>query len=170
MSHREWVGKKPSEVSDLQRMVVNEHCTYCFPDIVEVTNEHIKKSRRLIVILVRETSNFTWLGGSSEEQIALYNALIQDGIKVMLLELEKIHNYEKMPESIKFIKQKHGAIRWSGDFKEGPQSAKTRFWKNVRYHMPVQRQVPSSSRQFLATASNPDTKKKLQREIHLPLG
>lgn len=143
---------------------------YVGEDIVEVTNEHIKKSRRLIVILVRETSNFTWLGGSSEEQIAMYNALIQDGIKVMLLELEKIHNYEKMPESIKFIKQKHGAIRWSGDFKEGPQSTKTRFWKNVRYHMPVQRQVPSSSRQFLATASNPDTKKKLQREIHLPLG
>ncbi|XP_058523458.1 interleukin-1 receptor type 1 isoform X3 [Ochotona princeps] len=143
---------------------------YVGEDIVEVTNENIKKSRRLIVILVRETSNFTWLGDSSEEQIAMYNALIQDGMKVVLLELEKIHDYEKMPESIKFIKQKHGVIRWSGDFKEGPQSSKTRFWKNVRYHMPAQRQVPTSKCQLLSTASKPEPKKKLEREVHLPLG
>ncbi|ELV11566.1 Interleukin-1 receptor-like 2, partial [Tupaia chinensis] len=101
-------------------------------DIVEVTNANIKKSRRLIIILVREILGFGWLGNSSEEQIAMYNALIQDGIKVVLLELEKIQDYEKMPESIQFIKQKHGAIRWSGDFREGPQTVKTRFWKNVR--------------------------------------
>ncbi|XP_023067106.1 interleukin-1 receptor type 1 isoform X1 [Piliocolobus tephrosceles] len=139
---------------------------YVGEDIVEVINENVKKSRRLIIILVREISGFSWLGGSSEEQIAMYNALVQDGIKVVLLELEKIQDYEKMPESIKFIKQKHGAIRWSGDFTQGPQSAKTRFWKNVRYHMPVQRRSPSSKHQLLS----PATKEKLQREAHVPLG
>ncbi|XP_004031573.1 interleukin-1 receptor type 1 isoform X1 [Gorilla gorilla gorilla] len=139
---------------------------YVGEDIVEVINENVKKSRRLIIILVRETSGFSWLGGSSEEQIAMYNALVQDGIKVVLLELEKIQDYEKMPESIKFIKQKHGAIRWSGDFTQGPQSAKTRFWKNVRYHMPVQRRSPSSKHQLLSPAA----KEKLQREAHVPLG
>uniref|UniRef100_A0A2K6S7J7 Interleukin-1 receptor type 1 n=1 Tax=Saimiri boliviensis boliviensis TaxID=39432 RepID=A0A2K6S7J7_SAIBB len=139
---------------------------YVGEDIVEVINENIKKSRRLIIILVREVSGFSWLDGSSEEQIAMYNALVQDGIKVVLLELEKIQDYEKMPESIKFIKQKHGAIRWSGDFTQGPQSAKTRFWKNVRYHMPVQRRSPLSKHQLLS----PSTKEKLQREAHMPLG
>ncbi|XP_032111426.1 interleukin-1 receptor type 1 [Sapajus apella] len=139
---------------------------YVGEDIVEVINENIKKSRRLIIILVREVSGFSWLDGSSEEQIAMYNALVQDGIKVVLLELEKIQDYEKMPESIKFIKQKHGAIRWSGDFTQGPQSAKTRFWKNVRYHMPVQRRSPLSKHQLLS----PATKEKLQREAHMPLG
>lgn len=143
----------------------------CFSDFVEVTNENIKKSRRLIIILVRETSGFGWLGDSSEEQIVMYNALIQAGIKVVLLELEKIQDYEKMPESIKFIKRKHGAIRWSGDFtEERLQSAKTRFWKNVRYHMPVQQRPPSSKHKLLFAAPRPDAKEKLQREVHLPLG
>ncbi|XP_045627530.1 interleukin-1 receptor type 1 isoform X1 [Ursus americanus] len=143
---------------------------YVGEDIVEVTNENIRKSRRLIIVLVPEASGLGCLGNSSEEQIAMYNAFVQDGIKVVLLELEKIQDYEKMPETIKFIKQKHGAIRWSGDFREGSQSAKTRFWKNVRYHMPVQRQPPSSRPQFLSLATRPDSKKTLQREVQVPLG
>ncbi|XP_045741214.1 LOW QUALITY PROTEIN: interleukin-1 receptor type 1 [Mirounga angustirostris] len=143
---------------------------YVGEDIVEVTNENIRKSRRLIIILVPEASGLGCLGNSSEEQIAMYNAFVQDGIKVVLLELEKIQDYEKMPETIKFIKRKHGAIRWSGDFREGSRSAKTKFWKNIRYHMPVQRQPPSSKPQFLSLASGQTLKKTLQREAQVPLG
>ncbi|XP_066124000.1 interleukin-1 receptor type 1 [Saccopteryx bilineata] len=144
---------------------------YIGEDFVEVTNENIKKSRRVIIILVRETLGFSWLGSSSEEQIVMYNALIQDGIKVILLELEKIQDYEKMPESIKFIKRKYGAIRWSGDFtEERSQSAKTRFWKNVRYHMPVLQQPPLSKPQWLFPITGPESKEQLHREVHVPLG
>ncbi|XP_015094347.1 interleukin-1 receptor type 1 [Vicugna pacos] len=143
---------------------------YAGESIVQVVNENIKKSRRLIVILVRETSGFSRLGNSSEEQIAMYNALIQEGIKVVLLELEKIQDYEKMPESIQFIKRKHGAIRWSGDISEGLQSTNSRFWKKVRYHMPVQRQLPSSKHQLLSPATRRDSKEKRPREVHVPLG
>lgn len=142
---------------------------YVGESIAEVTNENIKKSRRLIVILVRETSEFRWLGNSSQEQIAMYNALIQEGIKVVLLELEKIQDYEKMPESIKFIKQKQGVIRWSGDMTEGAQSVNTRFWKKLRYHMPAQRQPPSSQHQLLTPATQPDLMEKQPREVHVPL-
>lgn len=124
----------------------------------------------MIIILVTDILGFSWLSHSSEEQIVMYNALIQEGIKVVLLELEKIQDYEKMPESIKFIKQKQGAIRWSGDFREGPQSIKTRFWKQVRYHMPAQRRSPSSKHQLLCMTSESDAKEKHQREVHLPLG
>lgn len=126
---------------------------YAGEDVVEVTNENIKKSRRLIIILVRETSGFSWLGSSSEEHIVLYNALIQDGVKVVLLELEKIQDYEKMPESIQFLKRKQGAIRWSGDWTAGrSQSAKTRFWKKVRYHMPAQQPLQPQGRRQGETA------------------
>lgn len=144
---------------------------YVGEDFVKVTNENIKKSRRLIVILVQESSGFSWLGSSSEEQIVMYNALIQDGIKVILLELEKIQDYEKMPESIKFIKQKHGAIHWSGDFtEERLHSAKTKFWRNVRYHMPVPQQPPSSKDRLLFLDPRPDSKETLQREVHVSVG
>lgn len=145
-------------------------CVSCFSGIVEVVNENVKKSRRLIIILVPETSGFSWPGNSSEEQVAMYNALIQEGIKVVLLELEKIPDYEKMPESIKFIKQKQGVIRWSGDFREGSQSMNSRFWKKVRYHMPVQRQRRLSKHQLLSPATLLDSKEKRPMEVHVPLG
>lgn len=155
----------------LERMIINRHFTLCFSDVVEVTNENIKQSRRLIIILVREASGFGWLSSSSEEQLVMHNALIQGGMKVVLLELERIPDEEKMPESIKFIKRKHGAIRWSGDFtEERSQSASTRFWKKVRYHMPAQQQPASSKPHPLFPAARPDSKEKLQREIPVPLG
>ncbi|XP_034377763.1 interleukin-1 receptor type 1 isoform X2 [Arvicanthis niloticus] len=143
---------------------------YVGEDTVEVTDENVKKSRRLIIILVRDMGSFSWLGQSSEEQIAVYNALVKEGIKIVLLELEKIQDYEKMPTSIQFIKQKHGAICWSGDFKERPQSAKTRFWKKLRYQMPAQRRSPLSKHHLLTLDPVLDTKEKLPAETHLPLG
>lgn len=112
-------------------------CVLHFPDTIEVINENISKSRRLIIILAQGLLGFSWLCSSSEEQIAMYNALIKEGIKILLVELEKIHDYEKMPESIQFIQRKQGAICWSGDFEVEAHSVKTRFWKKVRYHMPV---------------------------------
>ncbi|KAM6179906.1 interleukin-1 receptor type 1 [Erethizon dorsatum] len=135
---------------------------YAGEDTIEVTNETIQQSRRLIIILLRDIVGFSWLGHSSEEQIVMYNALIKEGIKVVLVELDKIQDYEKMPESIKFIKQKHGVIRWSGDLREGPQSAKTRFWKNIRYHMPALPLSPASPQQLLAQASRQDSTETLQ--------
>lgn len=105
-------------------------------DTIEVINENISKSRRLIIILAQGLLGFSWLCSSSEEQIAMYSALIKEGIKILLVELEKIQDYEKMPESIQFIQRKQGAICWSGDFEVEAQSVKTRFWKKVRYHMP----------------------------------
>ncbi|XP_055463531.1 interleukin-1 receptor type 1 isoform X2 [Psammomys obesus] len=139
-------------------------------DTIDVTNENVRKSRRLIIILVRDMGGFGWMPQSSEEQIAIYNALIREGIKVVLLELEKIQDYEKMPESIQFIKQKHGAICWSGDFKERPPSAKTRFWKHLRYRMPAQRRPPLSRHSLLTPGPVLDTKERLQAETCLPLG
>ncbi|XP_052049206.1 interleukin-1 receptor type 1 isoform X1 [Apodemus sylvaticus] len=143
---------------------------YVGEDTIEVTNENVKKSRRLIIILVRDMGGFSWLGKSSEQQIAIYNALIREGIKIVLLELEKIQDYEKMPASIQFIKQKHGVICWSGDFKERPQSAKTRFWKNLRYQMPAQRRSPLSKHHLLTLDPVLDTKEKPPAQTHSPLG
>ncbi|NWI49335.1 ILRL2 protein, partial [Calyptomena viridis] len=107
--------------------------------VISVADEKIHQSRRVIIILVPEPSCYSILEDVSEKQLAVYNALIQDGIKVILIELEKIQDYAAMPESIKYIKQKHGAIRWKGDFSERSHSAGTRFWKKVRYHMPSRR-------------------------------
>lgn len=111
--------------------------------MANVIDENVKLCRRLIVIVVPESLGFGLLKNLSEEQIAVYNALIQDGMKVILIELEKIEDYTAMPESIQYIRQKHGVIRWHGDFTEQSQCVKTKFWKTVRYHMPPRRCRPS---------------------------
>ncbi|PNI13464.1 IL1RL2 isoform 3 [Pan troglodytes] len=111
--------------------------------VANVIDENVKLCRRLIVIVVPESLGFGLLKNLSEEQIAVYSALIQDGMKVILIELEKIEDYTVMPESIQYLKQKHGAIRWHGDFTEQSQCMKTKFWKTVRYHMPPRRCRPS---------------------------
>ncbi|NXI62831.1 IL1R1 protein, partial [Anseranas semipalmata] len=112
--------------------------------VISIADEKIRQSRRVIIILVPEPSCYSILEDASEKHLAMYNALIQDGIKVILIELEKIQDYANMPESIKYIKQKYGAIRWKGDFSERSRSARTRFWKKVRYHMPSRRHGSSS--------------------------
>ncbi|XP_008589958.1 PREDICTED: interleukin-1 receptor-like 2 [Galeopterus variegatus] len=112
--------------------------------VANVIDENTKLCRRLIVIIVPAWLSFGLLKNMPEEQIAVYNALIQDGMKVILIELGKIEDYTAMPESIQYIRQKHGAIQWSGDFTEQSQCMKTRFWKKVRYHMPPQRYPPSA--------------------------
>ncbi|XP_014379087.1 interleukin-1 receptor-like 2 isoform X2 [Alligator sinensis] len=104
--------------------------------VVNVVDETIKESRRLIIVLEPKTSSYNLLEDSPEEQLVLYNALIRDGIKVILIELAKTIDYTNMPESIKYIKQKHGAIQWEGDITQKSYLTSTRFWKKVRYRMP----------------------------------
>lgn len=107
--------------------------------VANVIDENIRLCRRLIIIISPTSSSFDLLKNMSEQQIAVYNALIQDGMKVILIELEKVKDYTAMPESIQYIRQKHGAVQWSGDFTERSQCTKTKFWKKVRYHMPPRR-------------------------------
>ncbi|XP_061011846.1 interleukin-1 receptor-like 2 [Dama dama] len=117
--------------------------------VVNVIDENIRLCRRLIIVIDPDELSFDLLKNLSEEQIAVYSALIQDGIKVILIELGKVNDYTALPESIQYIKQKHGAVRWSGDFTEQSQCAKTEFWKKVRYRMPPKRWPPSPPVQLL---------------------
>ncbi|NXE20061.1 IL1R1 protein, partial [Ardeotis kori] len=117
--------------------------------LISVADEKIRQSRRVIIVLVPEPSCYSVIEDVSEKQLAMYNALIQDSIKVILIELEKIQDYADMPEAIKYIKEKHGVIRWKGDFSERSHSASTRFWKKVRYHMPSRKSTSSSGLHLL---------------------
>ncbi|XP_051500016.1 interleukin-1 receptor type 1-like isoform X2 [Apus apus] len=112
--------------------------------VVSVADETLKQSRRLMIILGSETSGCSLLQDTSEQRLAMYNALIRDGIQVILIEMDEIVDYTSMPESIKYVKQKHGAIQWNGDLSEKSCSANTRFWKNVRYQMPRSRKASYS--------------------------
>ncbi|XP_064000092.1 interleukin-1 receptor type 1-like [Pogoniulus pusillus] len=121
--------------------------------VVSVADETLKQSRRVMIILESETSRCL-LEDTSEQQLAMYNALICDGIQVILIEMDEIQDDTGLPESIRYIKQKHGAIKWKGDFSERSCSANTRFWKNVRYQMPSRKKVSYSGVCLLPVTSN----------------
>lgn len=126
--------------------------------MINVVDETIHQSRRIIIVLIPESSCYNVLEDTSEQQLAVYNALIRDGIKVILIELNKIKDYASMPESIRYVKEKHGAIRWKGDFSERSHSANTKFWKNVRYQMPSRANIAFSEQHLLPrTFSSPQT-------------
>ncbi|NXN90485.1 IL1R1 protein, partial [Bombycilla garrulus] len=122
--------------------------------VVSVADETLRQSRRLMIVLESETSRCSLFEDSSEQQLAMYNALIRDGIRVILIEMGEIQDYTSMPESIRYMKQKHGAIQWKGDFSEKSCSANTRFWKNVRYQMPSRKRVSYSEVHLLPLTLN----------------
>ncbi|XP_077199669.1 interleukin-1 receptor type 1 [Paroedura picta] len=117
--------------------------------VLSVVDEAVRLSRRVIIVLVPDSYSNKVQRDNTEQQIAMYNALIQDEIKVILILLEKIKDYANMPESIKYLKQKHGVLIWKGDFSEQSQLATTKFWKNVQYRMPVRPSSPSLNHQLL---------------------
>ncbi|XP_040440621.1 interleukin-1 receptor type 1-like isoform X2 [Falco naumanni] len=120
----------------------NSVCAFTSKEaVVSVADETLKQSRRLMIILGSETSSCCLLEDTAEQQLAMYNALIRDGIQVILIEMDEIQDYTSMPESIRYVKQKHGAIQWKGDFSEKSCSANTKFWKNVRYQMPSRKKL-----------------------------
>uniref|UniRef100_A0A8B9ZWV3 Interleukin-1 receptor type 1 n=1 Tax=Anas zonorhyncha TaxID=75864 RepID=A0A8B9ZWV3_9AVES len=127
-------------------------------DMVSVADETLKQSRRLMIILASETPSCL-LEDACEQQLAMYNALIRDGTQVILIEMDEILDYTSMPESVRYIKQKHGAIQWKGDVSEKSCSANTKFWKNVRYQMPSKKKMSHSEIYLLHQTLNSSTTK-----------
>ncbi|XP_069613691.1 interleukin-1 receptor type 1 isoform X3 [Ranitomeya imitator] len=103
--------------------------------MADLVDETISQSRRVIIVLGNVFCEKH--GEDFEQKIAMYDALIRNKVKVILIEMQKITDYTNMPESIKYIKQKQGVVRWKGGLTEAALSPSSRFWKNIRYQMPL---------------------------------
>uniref|UniRef100_A0A8C8APF7 Interleukin 1 receptor like 1 n=1 Tax=Otus sunia TaxID=257818 RepID=A0A8C8APF7_9STRI len=103
-------------------------------DAASAIEKRMQKSRRLIILLTCQLINCN--EHAYDQHIALYNALIQNDTKVILLEMETIGTYEKLQESLRFIIKRQGTIKWKEQHTVHPQSSNSKFWKQVRYHMP----------------------------------
>ncbi|XP_053912335.1 interleukin-1 receptor-like 1 isoform X2 [Cuculus canorus] len=104
-------------------------------DTASAIEKRIQRSRRLIILLTHQLINCK--EPAYDQHIALYNALIQNDTKVILLEMEKIGSYEKLQESLRFIIRQQGTIKWKEQRAVHPQPSNSKFWKHVRYHMPL---------------------------------
>ncbi|XP_072253569.1 interleukin-1 receptor-like 2 [Leuresthes tenuis] len=100
--------------------------------------------RRLIIILSPdgktemscENQNQLWY----EQRVGLHHALMQNGLEVILVEIDGPVDYKQLPESLRYIKKKRGALKWKKSFVGTKKLTKLHsnknFWKTLRYHMP----------------------------------
>uniref|UniRef100_A0A8C9SHH3 Interleukin-1 receptor type 1-like n=1 Tax=Scleropages formosus TaxID=113540 RepID=A0A8C9SHH3_SCLFO len=102
----------------------------------------IKKSRMMIIVLsavnlsdLVQVESMNQDQPRFEQQIGLYDALIKDNLKVILVELDKNVDYSLFPESVRYIKKKQGAIRWRQNRGDAMAAPNRHFWKLLRYHM-----------------------------------
>ncbi|XP_032878014.1 interleukin-1 receptor type 1-like [Amblyraja radiata] len=109
----------------------------------EVIEDNIRSSRRLIIILTWKPSADDQAYSGFERQVGLFEALIRNEIKVILIELEKFDCLNDFPASIRHIIQKNGTIKWKSYETSKPNAACSRFWKQVRYKMPARNKTCS---------------------------
>ncbi|KAM4608701.1 interleukin-1 receptor type 1 [Polymixia lowei] len=121
--------------------------------IHDVIAEAVHRSRRLIIIL--STHNNSSIDPKMEEllprqqiqnqlgyeqKIGLYDALTQNGPRVILVEIDGPVGYSSLPESLRYIRKTQGSLKWRraspGNHKLFKTSPNRLFWKYLRYHMP----------------------------------
>ncbi|XP_069569485.1 interleukin-1 receptor type 1 [Brachyistius frenatus] len=107
----------------------------------------IHQCRRLIIILssdgkTREASHICDNQNQLcyEQKVGLFDALTRNDLQVILVEIDGPVDYSHLPESLRYIKRKQGALKWKkvfpGSHKLTKLNSNRNFWKNLRYHMP----------------------------------
>ncbi|XP_027008231.1 interleukin-1 receptor type 1 [Tachysurus fulvidraco] len=137
--------------------------------IPDAISETVEKSRRLIIVLTPEaftktsenkvrllqnmppehlslnnnitTSQLNW--GPYECWVGLYDALVKECLQVILVQVGGDVDEALLPESLRYIKQTQGILKWKQHYTINPNE---RFWKQLRYRMPP---VPKARRGFM---------------------
>ncbi|XP_046701564.1 interleukin-1 receptor type 1 [Silurus meridionalis] len=137
--------------------------------MADVVEETMNLCRRLLLLYTG--SSLTSSDGSSwlEQQAGFHQALLDDSLSVMLLEMEQLSDPSILPESLRLLRDKQGALQaWNKQWnwrctsmKEATEenekslssfTLSARFWRKVRYYMPVRGKAKlHSKRKFLFT-------------------
>uniref|UniRef100_A0A3P9DJF0 Uncharacterized protein n=1 Tax=Maylandia zebra TaxID=106582 RepID=A0A3P9DJF0_9CICH len=130
--------------------------------IHDATAAAMHQCRRLLIILSPEakTEESTCICDNQsqvwyEQKVGLHDALTKNDPRVILVEIDGPVDYSHLPESVRYIKRKQGALKWKKDFlathKFTELYSKRNFWINLRYHMPP---VPTRRLQTIPTHTN----------------
>ncbi|XP_067106911.1 interleukin-1 receptor type 1-like [Osmerus mordax] len=101
----------------------------------------MERSRRLIIVLsgssISSVEQKSLWQQDYGQRMGLHQALVHSSLRVILVEADAHVDYSALPESLRYIHTKQGALRWkpspAGSPTEPPSG---RFWKCLRYHMP----------------------------------
>lgn len=113
-----------------------------FLDVATAVETNIRKSRRHIFVLAPEAAHSEEL--AYEQEVALHSALVQGDAKAILIEVPAPGGLQLagLPGSLQHLVQVQGTIKWREDHVANKRSLNSRFWKRVRYHMPVPSKPP----------------------------
>ncbi|KAF4108701.1 interleukin-1 receptor type 1 isoform X2 [Onychostoma macrolepis] len=129
----------------------------------DVIADRMSRSRRLIIVLTSQScvspqtdatksllpdklpisdrdvqlkatnTSFDQIWANYEQRVGLYDALVKQGLKVILVQVEDGVEEALLPESLRYISRTKGILKWR-------QNASNRgnrsFWKHMRYQMP----------------------------------
>ncbi|XP_037384827.1 interleukin-1 receptor-like 1 [Talpa occidentalis] len=117
-------------------------------DLATAVESNMRKSRRHIFILtpqIKYSKEFAY-----EQEIALHSALIQNDSKVILIEMEALSEpgglqLEELQDSLKHLLKVQGTIKWRENHITDKSSLNSKFWKKVRYHMPMPNKLPQKT-------------------------
>ncbi|XP_066542144.1 interleukin-1 receptor type 1 [Hoplias malabaricus] len=122
--------------------------------VVDVVEDTLSRCRRLLLLYTSSSlcrpEGEEWV----ERQMGMHRVLVEGSLKVALLELGEISDPSSLPESVRLLREKQGAVKaWKkrktwrcqrGMEKDSSAeepltffSLPPRFWREVRYHMPV---------------------------------
>ncbi|KAG7240352.1 hypothetical protein INR49_026923 [Caranx melampygus] len=116
-------------------------------DRVELVEDSIKQSRRLMVILTPgsgpepdqcpASTQESAIGGF-DWQVGLHHALVQREMSVILIQIGDTgpQGYTHLPIGLQHLIRKSAPVKWP-DGSWGAASWNSRFWKRVRYLMPA---------------------------------
>ncbi|XP_043086523.1 interleukin-1 receptor type 1 isoform X2 [Puntigrus tetrazona] len=105
----------------------------------DVIADRMSRSRRLIIVLTSQScaspqtdaTNQIW--ADYERRVGLYDALVKQGLKVILVQVEDGVEEALLPESLQYIRRTKGVLKWR---QHASSRANRSFWKHMRYRMP----------------------------------
>ncbi|XP_036417753.1 interleukin-1 receptor type 1 [Colossoma macropomum] len=72
--------------------------------------------------------------GPYEWWVGLYDALVKEGLQVILVQVGAKVDEAQLPESLRYICCTQGVLHWKQDYSTKPNA---KFWKQLRYRMPL---------------------------------
>ncbi|KAF4086703.1 hypothetical protein AMELA_G00087360 [Ameiurus melas] len=107
-------------------------------DCTELIETRMQQSRRLIAVLPPRVNQHQGVKTSLcyDWHVGLHRVLVEQELKVILIQLGDMKEYSYLPLGLQHLVQKTPPLRW--DEGSGQATCPTsRFWKQVRYMMPV---------------------------------
>ncbi|KAK7154682.1 hypothetical protein R3I94_007877 [Phoxinus phoxinus] len=117
--------------------------------VVDVVEEALTRCRRLLLLYTSTSLCSPEALEWAEQQTGLYRGLVENTVSIVLLELEEIREPDRLPHSVRLLKEKQGALQawkrrkrwmccdWKMEERLTSLDPSARFWREVRYHMPV---------------------------------